>query len=230
MTRASFELVKRTLTIDRKALTNEQAKRLLITTARFDSSAEQNRIQARTGVRPELTLYANTPGNSNLESVVLPGPIVANFEVFGPVIERGLELLQQFSPVDSGLWRSMHQALLNGTQIMETPKEFSERDEIILTNPEAYSRRIEIGVTESGRRFTMRVENRIYERVAMQLQKEFGRRITIRFGYTAIRGAKTLKGGLSKTYVNAAGATRKRRQQKGAEIRQPAIFITSKRR
>ena len=88
MTSQSLMALRKTITIDWKNQTETQAKRHLINTAKFGIAGILNEQTITVGRRPIETVYANRPGNTNLESVVLPGPIVALFD-HRPAIEDG---------------------------------------------------------------------------------------------------------------------------------------------
>ena len=227
MTRASLDAVRRTITLQWPAATDAGAKRHLINYARTDIAQTEMR---QGGGKAEV--YANRPGNTNLESVVLPGPIVAIFDSRRRIAIEALDLLRQASPVQSGRYRNAHMILLNGAQVSELPAALKATDRIVIVNPVPYARRIEIGKTEAGRDFVMQVPNRIYERVAKsKLMPKYRNVARIQFNYIELTGAATIKGKLGATYAvkTKAGRTvqRKRRQQTGKAVMAPAIFIDS---
>lgn len=221
MSRASLESVRRTLTVAWPKATEQGAKDFLINFAKADI----NRISARQG--PPAEVYANRPGNHNLQSVVLPGPIVALFDQRRRIALEALELLRAASPVQSGRYRNSHTILLNGKEVPDLPPAMSSMDVVTIVNPVPYARRIEVGKTQSGRAFVIQVLNRIYERTAKKLMGKYRNVARIEFGYIDIEGAALIKGGLSRHYIAKGGKRRQRRQQVGKAVQAPAIFIRS---
>lgn len=226
MTRASLDAVRRTITVNWPHATEQGAKNFLIQFAQTDI----NRISARQG--PPTEVFANRPGNANLQSVTLPGPIVAIFDSRRRIALEALELLWAASPVQSGRYRNSHTILLNGKQVADLPAALIVGDVIAIVNPVPYARRIEIGKTQAGRDFVIQIPNRIYERVAKsKLMPKYRNVASITFGYIDIEGAALIKGGLGASYAvkTKAGRTvqRKRRQQVGKAVQAPAIFIRS---
>jgi hypothetical protein len=159
---------------------------LLLRIARRDHARIIADATARSGFPPQWTAYANRPGNSNLDSVILPGPIVHIYRYVTEVIETALLTLQRLSPVRSGLYAKSHTIYVNGSPVGRAPKELT--DEVIISNPVPYARKIEIGKTRSGRPFVIQVPNRIYERTAKALKSRYRNLARIEFTYTQIAG------------------------------------------
>lgn len=226
MASQSLQALRQTITIGWKGLTEEQAKRHLINTARQGVEGILNEQISTVGVRPSAVVYANMLGNMNLESVKLPGPIIAIFDQRAAIVKMALQELRDASPIQSGLYRNSHIILLNGTQVETLPANLSATDQIVLTNPVPYARRVEIGKTKAGRDFTISVPNRIFERVTKnKLLPRFRNVADISFGYIELSGAYKIKGRLTSHYIAKGGARRRRRQQIGKSIQTPAIFI-----
>src|SRR5436190_17637277 len=100
---------------------------------------------ARSGPPPMWEAYANRPGNSNLESVILPGPIVYRYRYATEIAEVALTALQRLSPVRSGRYAKSHTIYVNGQPVARAPKTLTQ--EIVISNPVPYARKIEIGKT-----------------------------------------------------------------------------------
>lgn len=178
----------------------------------------------RAGVIPEWSAYANTPSNTNLQSVRLPGPIVYTYRYFREILLVAVHALEVASPVRSGAYKNAHTVYVDGVEASPSAKiEFGQR--IIIANPLPYARRLEIGKTESGRDFLISVPNRIYERVAKILLQRYRNVAKISFGYANIPGAHIIKGRLPSHYSIGKGRRRKRRQVAGDTVKAPAIFI-----
>jgi hypothetical protein len=219
--------------------TEKDARAFLITTARNGIQKITADQTARVGIAPSVEVYANTPANKVLESVKLPGPIVARFDYRREVALFALDAVRKASPVTSGEYVKNHVMLLNGAEVDVLPANLSPTDVITITNPVEYARRLEIGKTKSGRDFVQQVPNRIYERVAKKVVSGVYRNVAkITFTYLELSGAYAIggkggKAGLTPTYTvgefgpGGKHRQRKRRQKVGSKVRAPAIEIRS---
>lgn len=226
-------LIRRVVTVDWPKSAERGAKAHLIRVAR--TGHQKIMTDAKTkGLVPSWEAYANSPGNKDLASVVLPGPIVYNYRYLSDVIEVALDQLRKMSPVQSGDYVRSHTLFVNGVATDVVPKNIQAGDQIYIANPIVYARRIEIGKTKSGRSFVMQVAPRIYERVAKNiLIPRYRNQAKITFGYVALPDAYAVKGGLSSHYgtgktagARGGGTMRKRRQKVGTSVQSPAIFIS----
>lgn len=233
MSRQSLEALRRVVTVDWPQANEREAKVFLVQRARADNEKTLAEQTARAGVRPDVMAYANTPGNTNIETVRLPGPIVHRYDYRREIVEVGLGALYKASPVQKGDYVQNHHVYVNGVRVESLPQKLAEDAEVMISNPVPYSRRIEIGKTKSGRDFVLQVPNRIYERVAKQvLARRYGNVARITFGYVDLPGAYTTLGRLSSHYgtgrkpgKRGGGVMRKRQQKPGTKVRAPAIFI-----
>jgi hypothetical protein len=242
MTRASLDVIRRTLTVEWPKIAEAEARAFLVQTAREGNRQTLLEQQARAGIAPNVKAYANSPTQTDIEKVVLPGPIVFNYDYRHEIVEAALRLLREASPREEGEYMESHSIYLNGKLVDNLPEKMGENDEIILSNPVPYARRLEIGKTKSGRSFVADVEPRIYERVAKgQVLKRYGNLARISFNYVTLPDAWVIKGGrrgLSSHYTTSAygglgrrskqGGTphsRKRRLRVGETVRAPAIII-----
>lgn len=224
MSAASLATFRRTITVKWDGLIQLEGKKLLLKTARRGHASILADAE-RLGIYPAWEAYANRPGNTNLESVILPGPIVYRYRYLSDVAEAALRALQKRSPVRSGLYAKSHTIFFNGAAVARPPRTFGRGDQIIIANPVPYARRLEIGKTESGRDFLVSVPNRIYETVAKRDLSKYKNMAKITFGYANIPGGYQVKGKLPSHYVNKHGVRRKRNQVVGARVQSPAIFI-----
>lgn len=235
MSNASLAAFRRVVTTQWPRATEANAKAHLLRVARAGHEKTMREQTSRSGVAPEFSAYANAPGNSNLDSVVLPGPVVFKYRYLREIVQVALTELQKASPVQSGEYARSHTIYLNGSAVPELPVTISPSDEIFIANPVDYARRVEIGKTKSGRDFVMQVPNRIYERVAKQKLMPVYRDVAkITFGYVDRPEAYITKGGLSAYYgtgrkagARGGGTSRKRRQTPGSRVQAPAIFISA---
>lgn len=224
MASAALQAIRRRVTVDWRALSQQQAKELLIRTAREGHARIMREQSLRSGVIPEWDAYANSPGNTNLESVRLPGPIVYRYRYLREVVLVAIRELEAASPIDSGRYKRSHKLWINGH---EAPLNavIKAGDEVWIANDVPYARRLEVGKTQSGRDFLVSVPNRIYERVAKKLMSRYRNAAGITNGYVTLPGAWEIKGRLPATYPIGGGKHRKRRQRIGERVRAPAIFI-----
>lgn len=116
------------------------------------------------------------------------GIIIAEWSLVGDVLQWIYATLRARSPIVSGDYLRGHTMFADGVQcdaINPPPAR-----EYVFLNPLPYSRKIEIGKTESGRDFVIQVPNRIYERTANDGQGRFGNVAKIRFTYQSAVGGK----------------------------------------
>jgi hypothetical protein len=237
MTRASLQALRRTITVEWPKATEEAARALLLKVATEGNTRTLDEQTQRSGITPSVEAYANTPGNKNLASVKLPGPIVYRYQYLGEIVQVALKALEDASPARSGRYKSSHTVFLNGIQMRSLPPTLLASDEIIISNIVPYARRLEIGKTKAGRDFVIQVPNRIYERVAKSaLIPKYRNVAKIAFNYVSLPNAYVTKGGLSPSYLVEArrvgmgphpGIARKRRQKPGEAIRYPGLIITA---
>jgi hypothetical protein len=224
---------KRIVTVEWPKAQEKGAKQFLVRTARDGHRKIMADARAR-GSEPEFEAYANRPGNTSLDSVVLPGPIVYRYRYMREVVGVALDILRKGSPVREGDYVRSHTIFINGTPVETLPARLKPTDEIFIANPMPYSRRLEVGRTKSGRSFVLQVPDRIYQRAMQRLRALYGKQAAISFGYVRIPNAYRVKGRLSATYMTSVkrkaylGPTmtlRKRRQRVGEMVQSPAIFI-----
>jgi len=223
MPSSALQALRRKVTIDWPQQIQTDGKALLLRAAREGHARIMREQTARAGVIPEFDAYANNPGNDNLDSVRLPGPIVYRYRYRREVMLAAKELLEKGSPVDSGAYKRSH-ARYDDRQPTSWNAPMRPGVSILISNPVPYARRLEIGKTESGRNFLISKPNRLYERTAKQLQARYRNVAKITFGFVTLPGAHVIKGGLGASY-SAGGRRRQRRQRKGSEAPSPAIFI-----
>jgi len=186
MASASLQAFRRVVTVSWPAHMEKGAKEHLLRVARNGHARIMADATRVAGYPPQWEAYANRPGNANLESVILPGPIVYRYRYFNTIAEVALTALQRLSPVRSGLYAKSHTIYVNGAPVARAPRTMTQ--EIMISNPVPYARKLEIGKTKSGRAFLVQVPNRIYERVARALQSRYRNVANITFTYARIAG------------------------------------------
>lgn len=228
MASTALQSFRRTVTVAWPKHAEESAQKLLVRTARAGHERIMRDQTARGGVPPEFDAYANAPGNANLESVVLPGPIVYRYRYMREMLTVALDELRKASPVISGLYRDSHTLFINGIPVTGAPPNIRAGDEVFIANPVPYARRIEVGLKEDGRPFVIQVAPRIYERVMKTVLVPRYRGVAkLSHGYVTIPAAYIIKGRLPSHYIAKGGIRRKRRQRVGEPVRSPAIFFTA---
>jgi hypothetical protein len=220
----SIDSFRHQVTVNWGKSSKEEALKLLVRTARAGHARIMREQAARNGVVPEWEAYANSPGNTNLDSVRFPGPIVYKYRYRREIFLVALQELYKMSPIESGRYRESHTLYIDGVPALSTAP-IKPGSEVWIANPLAYARRLEIGRTTSGRAFLVSVPNRIYERVAKILQTRFRNSAKITFGYITVPGAYIIKGRLPSRYLGKGNINKTRRQNVGEPVRSPAIFI-----
>ncbi len=103
--------------------------------------------------------------------------------------------LRDGSPVLSGAYRDAHHLYADGTPLMDAGAvtedvRLPEAQEFSFSNTVPYSRKIEMGVTKSGRAFVISVPNHLYERVAKDASERFQGLAEIAYEVRAVIGAE----------------------------------------
>lgn len=164
---------------------------------RLGEAQEQNRRAL--GRVPPHRGYVDGREGAALETVnPQGGRIVFEFELIDDVLQWIAERLIERSPVESGRYRAGHSLFVDGVKA-EFGALLAGRDvppgaEYTFVNYVAYSRKIEIGKTKSGRDFVVQVPNRIYERTAKDARSRFGNLAQIGFSYRGVIGGGIARG------------------------------------
>lgn len=226
-----MQLLPRIISVEWPKKVNKDAAAFLVRVARNGHKRIMKDYAAK-GVVPAWDAYANTPGNTNLDSVKVPGPIVYNYRYqFADLIEFALAELKRQSPVVSGDYKNGHTVFLNGQPIgARVPKTIKPGDKIFIANLVPYARKLEIGRTKSGRTFLIKVPNRIYERVATTMNGKIkGGAVKISLGYVDL-GAWSLKKDQKTLIKTSRGYAHSKHQRPdrvaGSAVKSPAIFFT----
>jgi len=139
-----------------------------------------------------------------------------------------IERLEANSPVVSGLYRRSHTLFVNGTPAGAVRRLVSASAEVMVTNLVPYARRLEVGVTESGRSFVAQVPPGIYERTMREVRRRYGQVLDVYFGYVDLSNSYVLRGGgtISQRYRTSKKGgdyMRKRHRAVGEAVRAPAL-------
>jgi hypothetical protein len=223
------KLLRQIVTVNWKKAINDEAKAFLIKTARAGHQ-DIMRNAAAAGLFPTWEAYANNPGNSNLDTVVLPGPIVYNYRYLSDLIQFALDELRRQSPAVSGAYKNGHTLYVNDQPVGDVlPKNITAGDRIFIANPLPYARKIEVGRTESGREFVINPPNRLYNRVMEMVKAQGKGRANISMRFVDL-GAWTLRHNQRSRIKTAGGKYRFSARQRddrlaGAVVTSPAIFF-----
>ncbi len=174
---ARYQPIARQFQIAMQA-TAAETKRILVETAK-----REHNIVLRTDPRPQAftRVVDGRPGRE--ESVSAFGRIDYFYPRLEAVAQAAMELLFKNSPVDSGDYRLAHTLFLNGVSVSNL-KNWSRGNEISISNPLPYSRKIEVGA------MTMRVPgtDHVYERTARALNRQFSQVARVRFTFRGVVG------------------------------------------
>jgi hypothetical protein len=227
MASKALQAIRRTVTVEWPKSAEADARKFLVRMAREGHAKIMAEQTARGGFPPEWDAYANRPGQTNLDNVILPGPIVFRYRYMRELISFALEELRKASPVISGEYRDSHTLYINGVPATTIPDRIESGMELFISNPVPYARRLEVGLKEDGRPFVVQVPPRIYERVMKNtLRPRFRNVAKLSLDYVTIPGAWVIKGRLPSHYIAKGGVRRRRRQEVGKPVRAPAIVIS----
>lgn len=130
--------------------------------------AELERTIANGEGNPVYDLFVNSrPALSEFE-VDVPGPIVYVFSWWGEIIATALTELIKRSPKRSGRYAASFIVLVNGVQV-SAGAPISDAAEVIITNVQPYTRKIEVGGMQ------MNARPRLFEATRRVMQRRYGR-------------------------------------------------------
>lgn len=181
---------------------------------------------------PPRTITVDGQRGAALESVrPNGGSIVVEWEIVGGVLVWIGNTLHDRSPRVSGGYQKGWVLLADGVEV-EVGKQLPNAEVFTFVNVTPYSRKIEVGKTESGRDFVIQVPNRIAERTAEDAQSRFGNIAKIRSVWISLTGAYALKHDQASRSFTSGRKRISARQRpdrvKGSAITYPAITVTLK--
>jgi hypothetical protein len=190
------------------------------------SDADEINRQAL-GAVPPKTVTVNGRQDDTLSNIDPDrGIIIAEWRLVGDVLQWIAQTLYDRSPVISGDYRDGHIMLADGAEA--DPYNPPMATQFTFLNLMPYSRRIEIGKTESGRDFVIQVENRIYIRTGEDAKAKFGNIAKIRTGFEA-RSYFLKQNQVSRSFtggVKRISARWRPDRVAGAAVSVPAIYVT----
>lgn len=241
MATSRLQSLRQTLTVKWPGEINEAAREHLIKVARKGITQIKMEQTARAGgISPNVRTYANNPNNANIDSVKLPGPIVANFDYRTEIALFTQSTLEKLSPIQSGAYVQAHLIWVNGAPVDMLPSELKLNDQVMLANPLPYSRRLEIGKTKSGRDFVLQVQPRIYERALRVVRGVYGNTaVDLKYTFVELPGAYNVSGAMARrtpyyttteAHLGSPGGrrtVRRKRHARTGPLRVPAIIINA---
>lgn len=161
--------------------------------------AETQKLIVRTAKTEHAKIYHGSPRPASferfvdgrkgaVEEAVKPtGVILYTYSYLDLVAQFAMETLYRLSPVLSGTYRNSHTLFLNNLAVSNL-KGFKPGDEVTISNPVPYARKIEVG------RMKMSVPGHVYERAARIVRSRYGNIATIGFTYRGFVGGAVLVG------------------------------------
>jgi hypothetical protein len=144
------------------------------------------------------------------DQVVPPGPIVYSGNWWQEIISYGIEFARQRSPVKSGRYKNSWFVMINGGERRGDDYSNVALDaEVIITNDQPYSRKIEVGAIHVS------VPPAIVEDTASALKRRFGDLITAERRFINLQGAYQLR----------QSTGRRRSRQRGRVVTYPAVVV-----
>lgn len=154
------------------------------------------------------------------ESVIAPGPIVYTFSSLPEVAVYALAFCKERSPVKSGRYKKSWFVMVNGQEVTipDVGGAFIDSGdfiippdaELIITNDQPYSRKIETG------HMTMSVPPGIVEDARQAVMRRFGNAILAQKRFISLAGAYALR----------TSRSRRKDRQAGRELTYPALVVT----
>jgi hypothetical protein len=153
------------------------------------------------------------------------GSIIVEYELISDVLVWIGDTLRSRSPVQSGDYRDGWTLLADGVEVA-VGDDIPAADQYTFVNTVPYARKIEVGLTESGRSFVIQVPNRIAERTAKDAASRFGNMAKIKSTFISLDNGYQLK---NDAISRARPGRRQRiRSRAGSTITYPAITVTMK--
>lgn len=158
-----FEFFDRAIAVATQGLSQEAisvalAKMAKEELAKVIQSGEGSRFYER---------YVNRVKGAPEESVSAPGPIVYEFVWWQAVINEALSGLKEYSPRKSGRYQESF-IVLSDQQLVTNFGEITADAEIIITNVQPYTRKIQVGAMK------MTVPPRLFDRARQRMFRRFG--------------------------------------------------------
>jgi hypothetical protein len=199
--------------------------------ARGEITAADETNRSILGRVPPRVITVDGTAGAALDSVnPRGGNITVEWEIVTDVLIWIGKTLRDRSPVGpTGNFRDGWTLLVDGVEVA-IGEQVPPGEVFTFVNREPYSRKIEVGKTESGRDFVVQVPNRIAERTAKDAASRFGNIAKIRSVWISLQGAYTLKHNQATRSFAGGKMTISKRQRPdrvaGKAITYPAVAVT----
>jgi hypothetical protein len=180
------------------------------------------------GAVPPKTVTVNGRANDSLTNIIPPdsGTIIAEYRMVDDVLKWIMQTLRDRSPYLSGDYKRGHRLLADGREC--DPDNPPLASSYTFVNVVPYTRRLEVGKTESGRDFLISVPNKIYARTYADAKARFGNAAKITTGFeTSSYLLKNDQASRSFTRGFRVVSARQRPDRvAGSAVSVPAIYVT----
>ncbi|MHC1943459.1 hypothetical protein IF803_03635 [Bradyrhizobium sp. UFLA06-06] len=153
--------------------------------------------------------------------------IVFRYLAMQDIVDFALETLRQRSPVGSvgdphpGLYRDNHTVFLNG-HVVSDVSAFRRGDQINISNPVPYARKIETG------RMKMKVAPKIYQETALIVAARYGNRAAVKFTFMPVRFGDIAAYAAFSKQIKAGRRRMSDKARRASLVRQPALEIRAR--
>lgn len=167
---------------------------------------------------PRYDRFVNGVAGADENTVVPPGPIVYDFHWWNEVLEYAVETLQERSPVRSGRFRRSWFVMVNNQPVVDY-SQIPIGAEVIVTNDQPYSRKIEVGYMQ------MSVPHGVAEDSMAKIKRRFGNVVEIRKAMIKLPNGYILKGVFRRGIRPQSRTNLRRDTMAGAEMTYPALIF-----
>jgi hypothetical protein len=182
----SLKAMEQSLKVILDEATGPAATKLLADTWRGAHNEVMNAGKRRSRVDPAFTVAADNDQRKPPEQA--RSLIVSNYDYRREVANATIDALEKASPRKSGAYVRAHTIFVNGKPVGKVCPPIALTDDLSISNPVPYARRLEVGKTKSGRDFVIQVPSRIYERTMKEIRAQYRDVAKISFTYRALLG------------------------------------------
>lgn len=210
-------------------LSPEAQSRAIATYARGEIQQADDTNKRVLGTSPARTVTVDGRVGAAMDSVrPSGGSIIVEWDVVADVLIWIAQTLEDRSPSVSGDYKRGHTLFADGVEVVASAS-VPPAEEYVFINVVPYSRRLEVGKTESGRDFLIQVPNRIYERTAKDAKARF-KNIKIQSRFVSLNSSYKLKFNQASRHFKGGRAIYSSRQRPdrvaGSAITYPAIIVS----
>jgi hypothetical protein len=147
----------------------------------------------RAGIAPTLeTMIVDGQRNASESQIKGASHVTLDWNYLTEAVIRTVDYLRLHGPERSGAWKQSIITLIDGhEQPIDTPIPANAAQAIVVVTV-PYSRKLEVGRTESGRPFSIQVPQHFVETACLRLRSEMRDLAKFTFQYTHLSGAHTL--------------------------------------